>query len=311
MQFPRDVVVTVAAVAIASGFRAALGPALSDRAAFQVYTLAVMICAWHGGRASGLLATGLATGAGVWLFLRPFTGANLRDPGEMTQVLLFVATGTLISLIGGQLRQAHLAARQEASRGRRESEQLTALLESIHEGFEAVDKDFRLTYVNGPAQRIIGCTAEELVGREAWGQFPASLGPEVERQLRQALTNRTPASFEARHEASGRWFAIAAYPFQEGISIVFRDVSRRKKAEGQRERLVADLREALGKLRTLRGLIPICAACKKIRDDQGDWMQLEVYLRDHSGAEFSHGLCPDCAAKALSEVQQTDDVIAG
>ena len=52
---------------------------------------------------------------------------------------------------------------------------------------------------------------------------------------------------------------------------------------------------ALERIRTLRGLVPICASCKKIRDDKGFWHQVEVYIRDHSDAELSHSLCPDCA----------------
>ncbi len=59
-------------------------------------------------------------------------------------------------------------------------------------------------------------------------------------------------------------------------------------------RQVEDLNHALAEIKTLRGIIPICAGCKKIRDDQGMWNQLEAYLLDHSDAEFSHGLCPDC-----------------
>ncbi|MHB8809042.1 MAG: two-CW domain-containing protein [Desulfobulbaceae bacterium] len=57
------------------------------------------------------------------------------------------------------------------------------------------------------------------------------------------------------------------------------------------------LRIALSEIKTLRGLIPICASCKKIRDDKGVWNQIECYIRDHSEAEFSHGICPECAAK--------------
>jgi len=53
-------------------------------------------------------------------------------------------------------------------------------------------------------------------------------------------------------------------------------------------------RAALAQLNTLRGLLPICTHCKKIRDDRGDWSPLEVYVRAHSDAEFSHGLCPEC-----------------
>lgn len=71
----------------------------------------------------------------------------------------------------------------------------------------------------------------------------------------------------------------------------------RKKLENEEKRLVHELREAIEKIRTLKGLIPICASCKKIRDDQGYWNQVEVYISEHSEAEFSHGICPDCAEK--------------
>jgi hypothetical protein len=57
-----------------------------------------------------------------------------------------------------------------------------------------------------------------------------------------------------------------------------------------------ELEEAISKIKTLSGLLPICAACKKIRDDSGYWHQVESYVQDHSDAEFSHGLCPECLA---------------
>ncbi len=64
-----------------------------------------------------------------------------------------------------------------------------------------------------------------------------------------------------------------------------------------REKLIDELQEALANVKALKGLIPICASCKKIRDDEGYWHQVEVYIRDHSEAEFSHGICPDCVKK--------------
>jgi hypothetical protein len=66
--------------------------------------------------------------------------------------------------------------------------------------------------------------------------------------------------------------------------------------------LIVKLQDALAKIKTLRGLLPICASCKKIRDDKGYWSQIEVYVRDHSDAEFSHGLCPDCAQKYYDQL---------
>lgn len=62
-------------------------------------------------------------------------------------------------------------------------------------------------------------------------------------------------------------------------------------------RLNAELQDALVQVKILSGLLPICASCKKIRDDKGNWHQLEVYIRDHSEARFSHGICPVCAEK--------------
>jgi hypothetical protein len=79
-------------------------------------------------------------------------------------------------------------------------------------------------------------------------------------------------------------------------------IRARQRAEAERERLIAELQEALGNVKTLTGLIPICASCKKIRDDQGYWTQLETYLKQHSDAEFSHSLCLDCMRKLYPEL---------
>ena len=77
----------------------------------------------------------------------------------------------------------------------------------------------------------------------------------------------------------------------------------RKRVEVERERLVVELKEALDKINTLRGLLPICASCKKIRDDKGYWNQIETYFGEHSQAEFSHGICPDCAKVLYPELE--------
>jgi CheY-like chemotaxis protein len=67
------------------------------------------------------------------------------------------------------------------------------------------------------------------------------------------------------------------------------------RAEQEREQLIAELQQAMMTIKALSGIIPICASCKKIRDEAGDWYPPEVYIRDHTDAEFSHGLCPGCA----------------
>jgi hypothetical protein len=72
---------------------------------------------------------------------------------------------------------------------------------------------------------------------------------------------------------------------------------RNARAYEQLAAKIAELQEALAKIRTLSGLLPICAGCKKIRDDKGYWNQIELYISKHSDARFTHGLCPDCIAK--------------
>lgn len=83
-------------------------------------------------------------------------------------------------------------------------------------------------------------------------------------------------------------------------------ITMRKKAEEERERLIEELQETLAKVKMLSGLLPICANCKKIRDDKGYWNQIESYIRDHSEAKFSHSICPDCAKKLYPELNKGD-----
>jgi DNA-binding response OmpR family regulator len=72
----------------------------------------------------------------------------------------------------------------------------------------------------------------------------------------------------------------------------------RKRIEGERDRLITELQEALTKVKLLSGMLPICAWCKKVRDDQNYWQEVECYIASHCEARFTHGICPDCIAKA-------------
>jgi PAS domain S-box-containing protein len=294
----RDVLVALATVTVASVLRLLLAPVLLDRDSFLLFTLAVMISAWKGGWRVGAITTALASLAGVWLFVRPFADVSLHHLQDDTQIVLFAIVGCGISFLAGQLHTARFRAEQEARNATRTRNELAEFIESIDEGFQAFDQHFRLIFMNQPAEKILGLRPEDLVGKSIWDLFPG-ISADVEQLLRKLILDRATGSCEMFHEPTGRWFAIKVYPFREGISVLLSDISERKNAQIERDRLIGDLQDALGKVQTLRGLIPICAWCKRIRDDKGYWEQIEVYIRNHSEANFSHGVCPDCLKEYL------------
>ena len=103
-----------------------------------------------------------------------------------------------------------------------------------------------------------------------------------------------------RMEMLGAYLAIWAL----GVVGIVMGFNRLKEGKRQRENMISRLQEALAKVKTLKGLLPICASCKKIRDDKGYWKQLETYLKEHSDASFTHGLCPECLNKLYPEVYE-------
>jgi uncharacterized membrane protein (DUF485 family) len=82
------------------------------------------------------------------------------------------------------------------------------------------------------------------------------------------------------------------------------EMKAREQAEGERERLIAELQKAIAEIKTLSGMLPICASCKKIRDDKGYWSRIETYISNHTDAVFTHGTCPECAEKAVKEIEE-------
>jgi len=85
------------------------------------------------------------------------------------------------------------------------------------------------------------------------------------------------------------------------------DITDRKKAEAEREKTIQELKTAIAEIKTLKGFIPICASCKKIRNDAGYWEQVEAYVTRHTEARFSHGICPDCVKKLYPNFSHDED----
>jgi uncharacterized PurR-regulated membrane protein YhhQ (DUF165 family) len=86
------------------------------------------------------------------------------------------------------------------------------------------------------------------------------------------------------------------------LSLAQQEIEMRKQAEKERDRVIKELEKSLSEVKTLRGFLPICSECKKIRDDKGYWNQIEAYIMAHSEAEFSHGICTDCARKIYPDL---------
>ena len=104
------------------------------------------------------------------------------------------------------------------------------------------------------------------------------------------------------------YLAIIKTGIEKPFQLIFRDMNRlnmelsrevemRTRTEREKEELIEKLQHALEEIKTLKGILPICMHCNKIRDDQGGWNRLELYIEDHSEAEFSHGVCPECLVK--------------
>lgn len=114
---------------------------------------------------------------------------------------------------------------------------------------------------------------------------------------------RTETHLVKQQENLEKVVAERTVALMEANAKLQRDIVERKKLYDQREELIQELQSALAKVKALSGFLPICSVCKKIRDDKGYWQQLEAYLGEHSGTEFSHSICPECAKKLYPELQ--------
>ncbi|NUN68160.1 MAG: PAS domain-containing protein [Bacteroidetes bacterium] len=119
--------------------------------------------------------------------------------------------------------------------------------------------------------------------------------------------NIAELELKLEHQGEPEWYLVSRTPLTKqrgsasGTLLICRNITMQKQRDDEREMLIAELQEALASVKTLGGLLPICASCKKIRDDEGYWSQVEQYIAKHTDAKFTHGICPDCGKKALEE----------
>ena len=130
-------------------------------------------------------------------------------------------------------------------------EEVTSILESVTEAFVGLDREWRITYVNQQTARLNGKQPEEFIGKTHWEVWPWSVGTCVEREYHRAVSEQVAVHFEQFYEPLNMWLEIAAYPTKDGLGIYFRDISDRKAAEKQRERLLIQAQQHTTRLQKL------------------------------------------------------------
>ncbi len=206
-------------------------------------------------------------------------------------------TGIITSITDiSKLKEAEEAARKNEQRFR-------DLANSISDVFFAVDPDLKCTYWNKASEKITGIPAQKAISQDIVNLLPDTMADDLYKPFIESITTQSTKTLVNKMKLQGKvyYFDINIYPAKHGLSVFFKDVSERMYAERERERLITELQDALDKVKTLSGLLPICAFCKNIRDDSGYWHQVEAYIEEYSEANFSHGVCPDCAEKHYPE----------
>jgi PAS domain S-box-containing protein len=175
-----------------------------------------------------------------------------------------------------------------------------------------LDFNGRFKRLNPAWERTLGFTRQELMAKP----FIEFVHPDDrERTLKQNLEVRSGGqalSFENRYlckDGSYRWFLWNAAPdsVEHVIYSMARDVTVRKQAEEERERLLTELQSALAEVKTLQEILPMCSYCRKIRDDENYWHTVENYISQHTSTRFSHGICPHCLETELGSPSEDSE----
>ncbi len=197
---------------------------------------------------------------------------------------------------------------------RASQERYRVLVEEVNDIVYTVDRNKTVTYIGPVIEEVGGYTPAEVVGRSFLDFVFEPDVARVDAQFQDNISARQEMiQFRFRVVTKAgevRWARTYSRPIFAGAQVVglrgvMTDVTEWVGMERERERLIHELQTALEQVKTLKGLLPICASCKKIQDDQGDWVRLEEYLQKHTDARLTHDLCPDCATELYPDHFQT------
>ncbi len=197
----------------------------------------------------------------------------------------------------------YIALREEAERT---AARFRAYAENARDVVAELAEDGTILYASPGHEPMLGRAAEELLGRADADEIvhPDDY-PRVAAFFADIVAGGGEGGVSARYlrpDRSVRWLQLRGRAYcnsdGEGRVVLFaRDETPEREAAEEREALITRLQEALDSIETLRGIVPICAECKKVRREDGAWEQVEAYVAAHSLADFSHGLCDDCLAR--------------
>ena len=196
------------------------------------------------------------------------------------------------------------AAKSRAARVRAEADRqyLAAIVESSEDAIYGKTLDSIIVSWNPAAERIYGYRAEEIVGHSIAILFPLDRRDELLDIMARIRRGELVGFYETKRlHKNGKTIPVVATisPIKDGdgkvigASAIARDISKQKQKEEEHRQLARRLSEASNQVKLLSGLLPICSACKRIRDDQGYWRQVETYIASHSEAMFTHSICPN------------------
>jgi PAS domain S-box-containing protein len=179
------------------------------------------------------------------------------------------------------------------------------LFESAPEGIALLDERGYVHEVNRAFTLMFGFSKEEIHGRDILELTVPAEGRDEARSALGSVVDGVSVHMDAgRLRRDGQLIdvSIIAVPVDDGKGVnmayvLYRDITQKKRGDREREELIRELQKALTDVKTLGGLLPICAWCKKIRDDKGYYHQIETFIAKHSEAKFTHGICPECREK--------------
>jgi PAS domain-containing protein len=204
------------------------------------------------------------------------------------------------------IRRSEEAMKSAKIKAEEEHAKSEAIMAAIGDGISIQDRDLTIVYQNEMLISFFGDHRGEKCYR-AYNQVgaPCDLCP-VLASFEDGLVHTTEMSYPTKSGISS--FETTTSPLRNaageiisGINVI-RNTDQRKRMEEERESLIRDLNEALANIKTLSGLIPTCASCKRIKNSKGEWEQMEFYIQQHSEAKFSHGLCPECTQKLYPDI---------